>query len=311
MRDKKLIIAAMLLPAALIFSTAAFASGNGATEAVSENAPVVSDIEAGTYVGIPIEIPLSSEDSSDDVVLYQVTERPRLGEAEINGNTIKYSPGQRTGKDRFAYTAVDAEGNTAKPASVTVRIEKNKAKFTYSDMEGNPAHYAALKLSADGVITGEKIGGCAFFHPSRNVTRSEFIAMAASAAGLEIEPTDETDFADDSGLSDWAKPYVSAAAANGLISGYRTASGNAEIRGHNPITIGEASVIINKLIAASADGSEYAVFNEGCGSTDWVEAAIGSLERMQVISPAALDIPADTAITRADACMMLYRLRDK
>ncbi len=296
---------------ALIFSTAAFASGNLKAETVSADAPVVSEIEAKTYVGIPIEIPLSSEGGSNDVVLYQVTERPRLGEAEISGSVLKYSPGQRTGKDKFAYTAVDSEGNTAKPALVTVRVEKNKAAFTYSDMEGSPAHYAALKLSADGVITGEKIGGCAFFHPSETVTRSEFIMMAASAAGLETEPTDETDFADDSGLSDWAKPYVSAAAARGLINGYGTASGKAEIRGQNPITIGEASVIVNKLIAASSDESEYSFFNEGCGSTDWVEAAIGSLERMQVINPYILDIPADTAITRADACMMLYKINNK
>ena len=49
--------------------------------------------------------------------------------------------------------------------------------------------------------------------------------MTAAAADLSVEPTDQTDFADDSGLSAWAKPYISAAAANGLVSGYATVSG--------------------------------------------------------------------------------------
>ena len=55
--------------------------------------------------------------------------------------------------------------------------------------------------------------------------------MTAAAADLSVEPTDQTDFADDSGLSAWAKPYISAAAANGLVSGYATVSGVSEIRG--------------------------------------------------------------------------------
>ena len=39
-----------------------------------------------------------------------------------------------------------------------------------------------------------------------------------------------------SGLSAWAKPYISAAAANGLVSGYATVSGVSEIRGEKTIT---------------------------------------------------------------------------
>ena len=32
----------------------------------------------------------------------------------------------------------------------------------YSDMEGDPAHYAALCLAARGIMQGERIGDCAF-----------------------------------------------------------------------------------------------------------------------------------------------------
>ena len=85
--------------------------------------------------------------------------------------------------------------------------------------------------------------------PTQTVTRNEFIAMAAAAADLELEDTTVTDFQDDSALSPWVKPYISAAAEAGLIQGYQTASGNAEIRGERAITISEAAVIVSNLMA--------------------------------------------------------------
>ncbi len=306
MKDKKLIAAALLLPVTVFFSGAALAVSQKPAE-VSSSAPSVQAIEAETYVGIAINIELSAVDTANDVVLYQVTEQPRLGTAVINGGTLHYTPGQRTGKDKFCYTAVDAEGNTAVPAPVTVRVERNKANRTYVDMEGNPAHYAALRLSAEGVMTGESISGCSFFHPAQIVTRSEFIAMVASAAELPVEPTGCTDFADDSGLSAWAKPFVSTAAANGLVNGYQTASGSAEIRGQNPITFGEASVIVNNLLASSMDEAQYTVALGEAVDMDWAQDAIGSLEKMDVIQPGASSQPESALLTRQDACAMLYR----
>ncbi len=306
MKDKKLIAAALLLPITVLFSGAALAVSQKTAE-VNGSAPSVQAIEAETYVGIAIDIKLSAIDPADDVVLYQITEQPRLGTAVINDGVLHYTPGQRTGKDKFSYTAVDAEGNTADPAPVTVRVEKNKANRTYADMEGNPAHYAALRLSAEGVMTGETISGCSFFRPAQIVTRSEFIAMAASAADLPVESTSRTDFADDSGLSDWAKPFVSTAAANGLVNGYQTASGAAEIRGQNPITFGEASVIVNNLLASSMDEVEYTVALEMGEEMNWAQNAIGSLEKMDVIPSRAVSQPESTPLTRQDACELLYR----
>ena len=50
--------------------------------------------------------------------------------------------------------------------------------------------------------------------------------MVSALAGLDLEETAQTDFADDGGLSDWVKPYISAAAANGLVSNRYTYSGS-------------------------------------------------------------------------------------
>ena len=246
--DKRLWTAVILLPITILIMAAAIASSLS-TASAAGNIPIAQEIKAETYVEIPIEIELQAMDTDNDIELYQLTEEPRLGTANIQGNILSYSPGAKAGKDKFSYTAVDADGNTAQAAQITIEVQKNRAKITYSDMVGNPAHYAAIYLAEKGIMTGESIGGCSFFRPTQTVTRSEFIAMAASIAELPIEPTEQTDFADDAGLSPWAKPFVSTAAASGLVNGYQTTGGLNEIRGQNPITLAEASVVVNNLLS--------------------------------------------------------------
>ena len=247
MKNRQIRIIAVLLTTVLAY--AGLIGAAAVTAQAADNAPVVQPVTAQTCVDIAVEAELSAADADNDVVLYQLTEKPRLGTAKIEGSTLYYTPGRKAGRDSFHYTAVDAEGNTAQPAAITIEIKKNKTGLTYSDMDGDPAHYAAIYLAQKGVMTGETIGSCAFFHPNRPVTRSEFIAMTAAAADLSVEPTDQTDFADDSGLSAWAKPYISAAAANGLVNGYATVSGVSEIRGEKTITTAEAGVVLNRSTA--------------------------------------------------------------
>lgn len=276
------------------------------TASAAGNIPIAQEIKAETYVEIPIEIELQAMDTDNDIVLYQLTEEPRLGTANIQGNILSYSPGAKAGKDKFSYTVVDAEGNTAQAAQITIEVQKNRAKLTYSDMVSNPAHYAAIYLAEKGIMTGESIGGCSFFRPTQTVTRSEFIAMAASIAELPIEPTEQTDFADDAGLSPWAKPFVSTAAASGLVNGYQTTGGLNEIRGQNPITLAEASVVINNLLSESMDGLQFTLA-ETHSDMDWARSAISSLDRLDILSPLTTMQSDDSPITRQDACEMLYR----
>ncbi len=295
--------------AVLIATLLAYAGLIGAaavTAQAADTAPVVQPVSAQTCVDIAVEAELSATDADNDVVLYQLTEKPRLGTAKIEGTTLHYTPGHKTGRDSFRYTAVDAEGNTAQPAVITIEIKKNKTGLTYSDMDGDPAHYAAIYLAQQGVMTGETIGSCAFFHPNRPVTRSEFIAMTAAAADLAIEPTSETDFADDGGLSAWAKPFISAAAANGLVSGYATASGMSEIRGEKTITMAEASVVLDHLLGGTLDGVQYVWSMSGHSAQDWAQPAMARLERASVLTSAQVQ-DTERPLDRRDACEMLYR----
>ena len=303
--DKRLWTAVILLPITILIMAAAIASSLS-TASAAGNIPIAQEIKAETYVEIPIEIELQAMDTDNDIVLYQLTEEPRLGTANIQGNILSYSPGAKAGKDKFSYTVVDAEGNTAQAAQITIEVQKNRAKITYSDMVGNPAHYAAIYLAEKGIMTGESIGGCSFFRPTQTVTRSEFIAMAASIAELPIEPTEQTDFADDAGLSPWAKPFVSTAAASGLVNGYQTTGGLNEIRGQNPITLAEASVVISNLLSESMDGLQFTLA-ETHSDMDWARSAISSLDRLDILSPLTTMQSDDSPITRQDAYEMLYR----
>ena len=295
----------ILLPVTILIMAVAIASSLS-TASAAGNVPVAQMIQAETYVEIPIEVELQAMDMDNDIVLYQLTEEPRLGTAKIQGSTLSYSPSAKAGKDKFSYTAVDAEGNTAQAASITIHVQKNRAGLTYSDMVGNPAHYAAICLAENGVMTGESIGGCWFFRPTQTVTRSEFIAMATSIADLPIQPTEQTDFADDAGLSAWAKPFVSTAAASGLVNGYQTTGVLNEIRGQNPITLAEASVIVNNLLSKSMDGLQYTLADTH-SDMDWARSAISSLDRLDILSPLTTMQSDNNHITRQDACEMLYR----
>lgn len=133
LKDKRLLAAALLLPLTVLLLFAALASGAASAGAAGAQ-PQVQDIAFETCVGASTEAALCAQDADGDVVLFQLTERPRLGTAEIEDDRIIYTPGARTGKDEFSYTAVDAEGNAAAPAKITVRIGKNRAGLTYSDM---------------------------------------------------------------------------------------------------------------------------------------------------------------------------------
>ena len=296
-----------VLPAAAFWNDAAQATAEERLLTVSTGAaPTAASIEAETVAGVMIEIPLSATDPDGDAVIFKLIDTPRIGTAVIEDDKVLYTPANRkTGTDKFTYCAIDTMGNESEPAQIKVKIRKNSAKVTYADMTDNPSHLAAVKLAEAGVFLGEKIGASYFLHPNEEVTRSEFIAMAAAAADLELTETACTDFQDDQALSPWVKPYVSAAANAGWINGYATASGVAEIRGEKPITLAEASVIVSKLL-----GSDAVISTSTTGYAlvpAWAEGAAAALTAAKVMPESERDHDGGSTITRQTACELLYR----
>ena len=271
-------------------------------------APTAQSVEAQTVKDVMIRFPLTAIDPDGDTVTLKLIDQPRLGTAAFEGGDLIYTPASgKTGTDQFSYCAIDVLGNESEPARISVKIGRNKAGITYADMTFNPNHFAAIQLAQQNVFLGEKVGDTYFLRPTQSVTRNEFIAMAAAVADLNLSETTITDFQDDTALSPWVKPYISAAAEAGLIQGYQTASGSAEIRGEQPITISESAVIISNLLtqqdvpvaASTSDIISYRVVPA------WAEAAANTLAAADILSADELD--SNQPLTRETACIMLYR----
>ncbi len=200
---------------------------------------------------MPTEGCLSAVDPEGDAVTFRLLDRPVRGTVEITENGVfRYTPYERkTGRDRFTYVAEDSAGNVSKPAEISILIEKPKTDVRYADLKGSATERAALKLAEEGVLIGQQIGQVWYFEPESPVSRSAFLAMAMTAAGVErLTSVSASGFADNDGIPAWAVGYVATARANGVIHGTETPEGSALFRPNDPCTRAEAAVIINNLL---------------------------------------------------------------
>ena len=170
------------------------------TAQAADNAPVVQPVTAQTRVDIAVEAELSAADADNDVVLYQLTESRGWAQRRSRAVLLLHTGPQS--RDATASTIppwMPRETQRSLPLS-RLRLKKNKTGLTYRTWTMIRRIMRRSIYRKKGVMTGETIGSCAFFHPNRPVTRSEFIVTTAAAADLSVEPTDQTDFADDSDL---------------------------------------------------------------------------------------------------------------
>ena len=179
------------------------------TAEVENAAPIAEDLTLKTYKGVAISSRFAAVDPEGDLVTFQVVDSPARGQVAMDKNdpaAFTYTPYEgKKGRDTFTYVAIDAKGNMSKPATVKVAIQKQATTVSYSDLEGNPAYYAALRLAEAGVYTGRKVGELYCFDPDSTFTRQEFLAMAMTAAGKEpLSGVTLTGFYDDGDISAWA-----------------------------------------------------------------------------------------------------------
>lgn len=293
---------ALLMPAlALTTSTAE-----------AENAaPIAEDLQLTTYKDVAIFSRFAAVDPEGDLVTFQVVDSPARGQVAVDETdpaAFTYTPYEgKKGKDSFTYVAVDDHGNTSKPAKVKIVIQKQTAVMGYSDMEGDPAHYAALHLAQAGVYTGRRVGSLYCFDPDSAFTREEFLAMAMTAAGkAPLADVTLTGFYDDGDISAWAKGYVSAALVVGTVRGSRNSEGQTVFAPDSPITRGEAAVIIDRLLATGDVADTASAFSPDTVPA-WAYQSAVNMEAVSVLSGASdLSQP----ITRGEAAQMLSAMLD-
>lgn len=267
--------------------------------------PIAKNLEYGTYKGIAISGQLSAIDPDGDMLTYEITDMPKRGtvQTEANGSFV-YTPNEgKKGRDSFCYVAVDNNGNTSEKATVSIVISKQSTKVSYSDMEGNDAHYSSLVLAENGIIIGEKLGDQYFFHPEDTVTRGEFLAMCLGVTEAEtLEGITRTGFYDDENIPNWVKPFVSTALMNGIISGYKNEDGRLVFSSQEPITFAQAAVMLNNILNITDVVSVSAVSAEVCPV--WAYQAEVNLTASDIMPVMGL-LSYANPVTRADAAEIL------
>ena len=289
----------------------AFSSGTEAEEVTvtlyllteSNQAPIARNMDLSTYKNISITGWFDAMDSDGEALTFQLTSTPARGSVELpadGSSQFVYTPYEnKTGKDSFTYVAVDPAGNVSQEAKVSISIDKADTAVTYSDLQGHPAHKAAIRLAEEGIFTGEYVNGHYCFSPDTPVSRSEFLAMAMAVSGLEpLEQVTLTGFYDDAVIPTWAKGYVSAALMAGVIQGSRNEAGQCVFRPQDTITLAQANVMLDNLIGVT-DVSAAAL---GYNTDDWASQATANLVSAGVTCSAAG--PA-APLTRGDVAELL------
>lgn len=284
----------------------------------ANQAPIAENMSLCTYKNVPVTGYFQAVDAEGDPLTFQITDTPARGSvavAEDGTNRFTYTPYEnKTGKDSFTYVAVDSAGNISNPAKVSVRIEKAATTVSYSDLGSNPAHKAAVRLAEEGIFVGEYVNGQYFFSPDTPVTRSQFLAMAMSVAGLApLEQVSVTGFADDLAIPTWAKGYVSSALKAGVIHGARNLQGEIVFCPDTPVTRAEATVMLNNLLDVSDVAVQtWTAVGVGEGTRNhWAAQAAVNLTTTGVIRPEHSTAQTlDTSLTRADVAEMLDRSLD-
>lgn len=271
--------------------------------------PVAEELSLTTYKNVEVQGCFSGVDPEGDLLTFQLVSKPARGavtQAEDGSAEFTYTPYEnKTGKDAFTYVAVDALGNTSAPATVSIKISKQKTKVTYSDMTGVEGHREAVRLAEAGILVGEKMGDDYFFHPEQTMSRAQFTALSMAVAEMEsMEGVKVTGFADDEAMALWAKPYVSAALRSGVVRGSFDDQGQVVFLPDTPVTAAEAAVLLNRALKVTDVPSAAETMAD---VPAWCVQAVANLDSCNAMPASAV---LSEPLTRAQAAVMLDRALD-
>ena len=270
--------------------------------------PIAENQNYATYQDVRMQGTLRAADPDGGTLTYELTDLPKKGTVtldEENGAVFVYTPDEgKTGKDSFSFCVTDENGNVSDPAVVKLEILKGKTGIRYGDMEDNAAHAASIRLAEEGIFTGRQVGNTFFFDPETPVSRSEFLAMAMAAAGIDdLEQVSVTGFSDDESIPTWAKAYASEALNQGVISG-KVDQDRVVFSGDEPITYSEAATILNRVLAVTdVDAERFS----GENVPAWAVQSVANLSSVDVLRS---DTDCSARLNRAAAAEMLCAAMD-
>ena len=297
---------AVLLAFALLLALLA-----GIPVSAAGNAPIAENLEFETYRGTSMGGSLTASDPDGDRLSFELSTPPVKGTLDLNPDgRFVYTPAEgKRGRDYFGYRAVDPEGNRSQEATVLIRIQKPKSKVSYSDTAGLACGRAAQRLAEEGIFVGECLAGRYVFDPDRPVTREEFLVLCLKLSGAgTVENLRSTGFSDDGEIAVWAKPYVSAALRDGVISGMSQESGPVVFAPGREISALEAAVMLDRALELTDAAPAWFGYDESVPA--WARQSAANAAACGILTAEDARAGADTVLTRAEAAGMLDRALD-
>ena len=263
---------------------------------------------AATYSGMPTAGRLAAYDADGDELFFSLTSYPRHGSILLTdraaGSYIYMPEDGFSGRDSFSYTVRDKWGNRADgETAVSVRVTLRGGRDGFDDLSGSVFESMALRVAEAGIMGGTEVGGKSCFYPEQTVSRSEFLVMAMTAAGIADLPTrDTTVFADDEEIPASAKPYIGAAYELGVCDGW-IKDGEQCFLPDETITVAEAAVITAGLLGIKADGDSEAGLTVDSVPA-WASAEFGAMKAAGFVG-AGLDGTARSKLDRIGCAELL------
>ncbi len=282
-------------------------------------APTVSDEATKLYIetmkGAVVYGSVTVRDPEDGSFELIVTDQPKKGSVSVSKDApgeFTYTPSEgKSGSDRFSLRARDEYGNWSEEIAVSVRINKNKSGVEYSDLAGQEAYSAAVKMTDAGVMSGKYVDGKALFYPDRGVTREEFVTMLMKTIGLrDIPEISEAAFADDGEFSPEARNYIRAAKKLGFVSGAAGDDGSLRFSPDAVVTRAEVAVILQNVIGVKVDPS-VPVFADNDSIPAWAAEAVLAMRQLGIMNGGADgSFSPSASITRAEVASILSSVYD-
>ena len=243
-------IVVMLIVMLMAFS---FFAGSNETASAESNAPIAENMEFLTYRNISFGGRLDAHAPSGEKLKFFICTEPVKGRIELeeNGHFV-YTPDEnKKGRDYFGYKAMDESGRCSQEATVIIKIQKQKQAFSYCDMSGKAAEYAAVRLNELGIFTGERLCGQYVFDPEREVSRGEFISMCMYLCDSDpLSAALSTGYSDDADIPDWLKPYAVTAVMSGADTGLPAEDGR-YFAGTASLSYEQAALILDNILNTS------------------------------------------------------------
>lgn len=273
------------------------------------------DFTVETYRNIAIYGSMPIRDPEEDAVTFEVVSYPKKGVLLMTdkekGDFI-YTPVKNySGSDSFSYVVTDRYGNRSEELTLSIKVKRSEEGMVFRDLIGEEAHYSAIRLHDEGIMTSYEEAGEGIFAPEVTVSRAEFLTLAMQAAGIYAETGDDvaTVFRDDEEIPSEYKSYVAMAYEMGYISGYEE-NGLPMFDPNGTLTRAEAALIVSNLLDPEVPQNEPVIADREELPT-WAEDAVDSLTALGVLPMAGQEtFVSEAEMDRGTTAMLLSAILD-